>query len=186
MSNDLTGATPDRDSSVPAVQPTPGPPPPTLKAWRALASIPVVGSRLFSTGVSLKAPYFRTSLPHLRTMEPGRAVATAPKWWGVQNHIGTFHAIAACNLAEFAMGMLCEASVPASHRWVPKSMTTNYLKISKGGLTATATADLPDFAEITPDSGGRNLDVRIELVDTEGTLVQDAVITCWLTAKKKK
>ena len=65
-------------------------------------------------------------------------------------------------------------------------MTTNYLKISKGGLTATATADLPDFTQITPESGGRNLDVRIELVDAEGTLVQDAVITCWITAKRPK
>lgn len=84
------------------------------------------------------------------------------------------------------MGMLCEASVPTTHRWVPKGMNTNYRKISKGGLTATATADLPDFAEITPESGGRDLEVRIDLVDSEGTLVQDAVITCWLTAKKPR
>ncbi len=159
---------------------------PTAAMWTKLSRIPVVGTRLFSAAVSLKAPYFRTVLPRLRVMEPGRAVASAPKWWGIQNHIGTFHAIAACNLAEFVMGMLCEASVPSSHRWVPKGMTTKYLKISKGGLTATATADLPDFAEITPESGGRNLDVRIELVDSEGTLVQDAVITCWVTAKKKR
>ncbi|WP_295623767.1 hotdog fold domain-containing protein [uncultured Corynebacterium sp.] len=171
---------------LPATQTKPAKPTSTLGAWKKLSGIPVIGTRLFSAAVSLKAPYFRTSLPHLKSMEPGRAVATAPKWWGVQNHIGTFHAIAACNLAEFVMGMLCEASVPASHRWVPKSMTTNYQKISKGGLTATATADLPDFAAITPETGGRNLDVRIELVDSEGTLVQDATITCWITAKKKR
>src|SRR5699024_2884585 len=132
------------------------------------------------------APYFRTVLPHVREMKPGHCVVTAPKGWGVQNHIGSFHAIAACNLAEVAMGMLCEASVPTTHRWVPKGMNTNYRKISKGGLTATATADLPDFAEITPESGGRDLEVRIDLVDSEGTLVQDAVITCWLTAKKPR
>ncbi|MFC3849032.1 hotdog fold domain-containing protein [Corynebacterium hansenii] len=172
------------EANLPATRPAAGKPTATLGMWQKASRIPVLGSRIFSAGVSLRAPYFRTSVPHLRSMEPGRAVATAPKWWGVQNHIGTFHAIAACNLAEFAMGMLCEASVPASHRWVPKAMTTNYLKISKGGLTATATADLPDFTEITPESGGRNLDVRIELVDSKGTLVQDAVITCWITAKR--
>ena len=57
---------------------------------------------------------------------------------------------------------------------------------SSASTTATATADLPDFAAITPETGGRNLDVRIELVDSEGTLVQDATITCWITAKKKR
>lgn len=174
------------DANLPATRPATGKPTATVETWKKLSRIPMLGTRLFSAAVSLKAPYFRTSLPRLRVMEPGLAVASAPKWWGVQNHIGTFHAIAACNLAEFVMGMLCEASVPASHRWVPKGMTTDYLKISKGGLTATATADLPDFTQITPESGGRNLDVRIELVDAEGTLVQDAVITCWITAKRPK
>lgn len=119
-------------------------------------------------------------------MEPGRAVAHMPKWWGVQNHIKTVHAIAACNLAEFAMGMLCEASVPTTHRWVPKGMTTNYKKISKGGLTAVATADLPDFAAITPETGGVDFPVRIVLTDAEGTEVQDATINCWITAKKPR
>lgn len=173
-------------ANLPASRQAGAAPTPTFGMWKKLSGIPAIGTRLFSAAVSLKAPYFRTALPHLTSMEPGHAVATAPKWWGVQNHIGTFHAIAACNLAEFVMGMLCEASVPSSHRWVPKSMTTNYLKISKGGLTATATADLPDFSSITPETGGRNLDVRIELVDAEGTLVQDAVITCWITAKSKR
>lgn len=171
------------DANTPA---QPDAPTGTLTMWRKMSTIPVVGDRLFSAAVSLKAPYFRTVLPRLREMEPGRAVATAPKWWGVNNHIGTFHAIAACNLAEFAMGMLCEASVPRTHRWVPKGMTTEYLKISKGGLTATATADLPDFSRITRESGGRNLEVTIDLVDSAGTLVQKAVITCWLTAKAPK
>jgi len=179
----------DTTGNEPAGRPTPAAPnKPTKTAamWRKTSGIPVVGTRLFSAAPSLAAPYFRTVLPHVREMEPGHCVVTAPKWWGVQNHIGSFHAIAACNLAEVAMGMLCEASVPTTHRWVPKGMNTNYRKISKGGLTATATADLPDFAEITPESGGRDLEVRIDLVDSEGTLVQDAVITCWLTAKKPR
>lgn len=177
----------DSTKNLPVRVEAPGAPDtPTAAMWRKVSRIPVVGTRLFSAGMSLKAPYFRTILPHVREMGPGRCVVTAPRWWGVNNHLGTFHAIAACNLAEVAMGMLCEASVPSTHRWVPKGMTTNYKKISKGGLTATATADLPDFATITPETGGRDLEVKIDLVDSEGTLVQDAVITCWLTAKKPR
>lgn len=158
----------------------------TLQLWQKLSSTPVVGAiagrRAFSIFASLAAPYFRTVLPKLEVMEPGHAVASAPKWWGVQNHIGTFHAIAACNLAEFVMGMLCEASVPRTHRWVPKSMTTDYLKISKGGLTATATAELPDFSSITTETGGVDFPVHITLVDAAGTTVQTATINCWITA----
>nr|WP_120491101.1 hotdog fold domain-containing protein [Corynebacterium lactis] len=158
----------------------------TLRAWKKLSGSPVpgVGKRLFSFSASLVAPYFRTVHPQLSVMEPGRAVARMPKWWGVQNHIKSVHAIAACNLAEFTMGMLCEASVPTTHRWVPKGMTTNYKRISVGGLTAVATAELPDFADITPDTGGRDFPVHITLTDAEGTEVQDAVINCWITAKK--
>lgn len=158
----------------------------TLRTWKKLSGsrVPAVGKRLFSVSASLVAPYFRTVLPQLEVMEPGRAVAHMPKWWGVQNHIKSVHAIAACNLAEFAMGMLCEASVPTTHRWVPKGMTTNYKRISKGGLTAVATAELPDFSTIAPETGGKDFPVHITLTDATGTEVQDAVINCWITAKK--
>ena len=32
------------------------------------------------------------------------------------------------NAAEIAMGMLMEATVPTSHRWIPKAMTVHYLE----------------------------------------------------------
>ena len=59
-----------------------------------------------------KVPYFGTILPLVTEMEPGYCKVSAPNWFGVHNHIGTFHAIAACNLAETAMGMLMEATTP--------------------------------------------------------------------------
>jgi Domain of unknown function (DUF4442) len=47
-------------------------------------------------------------------------------WFYVYNHLHTVHAIASCNSAEVAMGMLMEATVPRSHRWIPKAMTVQY------------------------------------------------------------
>ncbi|OHR27881.1 thioesterase [Corynebacterium sp. HMSC072B09] len=158
----------------------------TFRMWKKLAATPVVGKRLFSLTAALTAPYFRTICPKLETMQPGLAVARMPAWWGVRNHIKSVHAIAACNLAEFAMGMLCEASVPTTHRWVPKGMTTNYKRISVGGLTAVAKAELPDFSTIAPETGGVDFPVHIVLTDANGTEVQDATINCWVTAKKPK
>ncbi|WP_448851457.1 hotdog fold domain-containing protein [Corynebacterium sp. 335C] len=176
-------------STTPAVPATAGesgrPETRTMQMWRKLADRPA-GTRLFSVAASLAAPYFATVLPHVTEMEAGRAVVRAPKWWGINNHIGTFHAIAACNVAEMAMGMLCEASVPATHRWVPKAMDVKYKTISKGGLTGVAEADLPDFGAITPETGGVDMPVRITLTDSRGTVVQECVITTWVTAKKPK
>jgi acyl-coenzyme A thioesterase PaaI-like protein len=66
-------------------------------------------------------PYFASVLPHVVRMEPGLAEVRVPKWFMVYNHLHTVHAIAACNAAEVAMGMLMEATVPRSHRWIPKA-----------------------------------------------------------------
>lgn len=152
----------------------------TYRLWKRASKRPG-GNRAFSAAVSMKAPYFRTITPVVREMEPGRAVVTAPKWWGVTNHIGTFHAIAACNVAEFAMGMVAEATVPATHRWLPKAMEVRYLAKAETSLTATATLDsVPDFAAIEK---GEDVVVSVAIRDTAGTEVVHADITIWVTPK---
>lgn len=140
-----------------------------------------LGSRLFSAALWLRVPYFATVLPVVREMEPGRCEVTAPKWWGVHNHLGTFHAIAMCNLAETAMGMLCEATVPTTHRWIPKAMSVEYLAKARTGLRAIAALDeVPDFAAIT---AGAELTVPITIVDKSGVEVVRARITTWITPR---
>ena len=117
----------------------------TYRLWQRLAGVPL-GNRLFSAGMVLRVPYFGTILPTVVALRPGHCEVRAPKWWGVHNHIGTFHAIAACNLAEIAMGMLAEATVPATHRWIPAGMTVKYVTKAKTGLHAVARLDgIPSF-----------------------------------------
>lgn len=82
------------------------------------------------------------------------------------------------------MGMLAEASVPKSHRWLPKGMRVEYLAKSKGGMTATATAELPDFSQITPESGGQTVTVAIDFEDASGGAPVRAEIDIWVTAKR--
>jgi acyl-coenzyme A thioesterase PaaI-like protein len=152
----------------------------TLGLWRTLSAKPG-GSRLFSAAISLKAPYFRTVLPHIREIEPGRCVVTAPKWWAVHNHIGTFHAIAGCNLAEIAMGMVAEATVPSTHRWLPKKMQVEY--VAKATTSLKAVAELPAIPEFGDE--GFELPVPVRLYDNNGTEVIRAEITTWITRKKQ-
>lgn len=154
---------------------------PTLALWSKLAGLPG-GRRLFSAAICLRAPYFRTVLPTVRQLRPGRCEVTAPKWWGVHNHIGTFHAIAACNLAELAMGMLAEATVPDTHRWLPKGMNVAY--VAKAETSLRAVAELPEI----PDFGdaGFELPVPVTITDEQGKSVVTATITIWVTRKKRQ
>lgn len=153
---------------------------PTFALWNKLSGT-FGGRALFSLGVSLKAPYFRTVLPTVREMAPGRSVVTSPKWWGVHNHIGTYHAIAACNLAEVAMGMVAEATVPTSHRWLPKKMQVEYLAKAETGMRAVAELEsIPEFGD-----EGQEVDVPVNVHDKNGEVVVRATITIWVTRKKK-
>ncbi|SED56728.1 Acyl-coenzyme A thioesterase PaaI, contains HGG motif [Amycolatopsis tolypomycina] len=153
---------------------------PTFALWRKLAGKPG-GKQLFSAAICLRVPYFRTVLPSVRELRPGRCEVSAPKWWGVYNHIHTFHAIAACNLAEIAMGMLAEATVPTTHRWLPKGMNVQYVAKAETGLRAVAA--LPELSEFGDE--GFDIEVPVTISDKNGKPVVTGTITIWVTPKKR-
>ena len=149
----------------------------TYRMWKRLASQPG-GSRLFSAAAMVRVPYFASIAPHVVRMEPGFAEVTVPKWFFVYNHLHTVHAIASCNAAEIAMGMLMEATVPTSHRWIPKAMNVQYLAKATTSLRAIARLDPPDFTFITD---GTEIVVPVSVVDKSGAEVVHADITTWVT-----
>ncbi|MFT3716967.1 MAG: hotdog fold domain-containing protein [Gordonia sp. (in: high G+C Gram-positive bacteria)] len=138
-----------------------------------------LGNALFSLGMVARVPYFGTVLPLVEEMKPGYCKVTSPNWFGVHNHIGTFHAIAACNLAEAAMGMLMEATTPTSHRWIPKGMTVQYL--AKATTRLTAIAELPGPVDFDAITEGTDVVVPIKVLDTDGNEVVHCEITTWVT-----
>jgi hypothetical protein len=73
------------------------------------------------------------------------------------------------------MGMVMEATVPSSHRWIPKAMNVRYLQKATTSLRATARLDPPDFVRIT------ELVVPVGVTDRAGTEVVHADITTWVT-----
>lgn len=149
--------------------------------WRRLAGVPG-GTRLFSAAAMARVPYFASVLPHVVRMESGLAEVLVPKWPFVYNHLQTVHAIASCNAAEVAMGMLMEATVPRSHRWIPKSMNVQYLAKATTSLRATARLDPPDFAAMTAGSPkGFEVVVPVSVTDRSGAEVVHADITTWVT-----
>src|SRR5699024_7749797 len=126
------------------------------RLWQKLSRQPL-GRWLFTQGVCFRAPYFRTVHPRIRELRPGLCRVSAPYFRpvhprirdlrprlrrvsapnrrGVRNHIGTYHAIASCNMAEIAAGVMTEATVPPSHRWIPSGMTVDYNAKATTGVT---------------------------------------------------
>lgn len=149
----------------------------TYQAWQRLSRLPG-GTHLFSAAAMARVPYFASILPHVVRMEPGLAEVKVPKWFLAYNHLHTVHAIACCNAAEVAMGMLMEATVPRSHRWIPKAMSVQYLEKATTSLRAQARLDPPDFAALTD---GVDVVVPVSITDRNGTEVVHADITTWVT-----
>ena len=149
-----------------------------LSTYRNLARWPA-GRWLFSRLVCWKAPYFSSIAPRIETLEPGRCVATLRHRRAVTNHIGTVHAIALCNLAEFTGGLACDASIPASMRWIPKGMAVAYLKKAVGTMRATATPAFPprEAAE------GYELPFEVVVENAARDVVFKATIAMWVSPK---
>ena len=138
------------------------------------------GRWLFARLVCWKAPYFASIAPKIESLEPGRGVASIVHRHRVTNHIGTVHAIALCNLAEFVGGLACEVSIPHTMRWIPKGMDVRYLKKAVGTMRATAT---PAFAPHEANDGYElPFDVAVE--DPQGDMVLHAVIAMWISPRK--
>lgn len=154
---------------------------PILPLFRRLSSKPG-GKWLFSRLVCLKAPYFASIAPRMELLEPGRAVATLRHRRAVTNHLGTVHAIALCNLAEFTGGLACDVSIPASMRWIPRGMTVEYLKKAVGSMRATAT---PAFAP-RDAAEGYELPFEVVIENPQGEAVFKASIAMWVSPRSKR
>lgn len=153
-----------------------------LTLWRTTTGIPVlgpvVGRRVFSLLFSRQAPYFATIRPRFVAIRPDYAELVIPKRRGVQNHLGTVHAIALCNGLEAAMGALAEATVPPDKRWIPRGMEVSY--------TAKATSDIVCTAETDPEqwtSDDPHLPVRVTGTRDDGTVVVEGTIHLHVTPR---
>ncbi len=138
------------------------------------------GRWLFSRAVCFKAPYFASIAPRIESLAPERCEVTLRHRRRVTNHLGTVHAIALCNLAELSAGLMTDASLPPSMRWIPKGMTVEYLKKAVGTMRAVATPAQP----IVEAAQGYNLPVDVVISDPAGDAVFRARIAMWISPRR--
>jgi len=135
------------------------------------------GKQVFTRGVTLRVPYFSTIRPTITSLAKNRVEVRMKKRRAVLNHIGTVHAIAACNLCELCAGLLIEVSLDAARRWIPKGMTVAYLKKCETDLVA--------LGEITsPLVTGDNI-LKISVRDTRQVEVVRADINMYVSVRKE-
>ncbi len=152
--------------------------PPVLRLYRRLARLSP-GGRLFSWLICRRAPYFATIRPRITTLDREHCIAEMPDRRAVHNHIGTVHAIALCNIAELTAGVLTEACLPRSMRWIPKGMEVEYLARAKGTMRAEAQPSIPP-AEA---DSGYELPIRVTVRDREDSEVFRARVRMWVTPR---
>lgn len=151
-----------------------------LSLYRRMRRWPA-GRWLFSRAVCHRAPYFATIAPLVTVLEPGRCEVRMQDRRRLRNHIGGVHAIAMCNLAELAAGLMTDATIGAGLRWIPKGMAVEYQGRANGPLLAVATpeADTPALA------GGQEWPVAVAVSDRSGQQVFHARVVMWVTPAKK-
>ncbi len=138
---------------------------------QALAMFQSVGGEQFSKMACSIAPYFSTINPVMVKLEKGLAEAKVGFCREITNHLGSIHAIALCNAAEFVGGMMTDVSIPVGARWIPKGMTVEYLAKAKTDVQAIATANDVDW-----QTSGDKI-VNVSILDAENNEVFKAAIT---------
>ena len=149
----------------------------TLKLYQSLTHLPL-GKVIFSKMVCFLTPYFSSIKPSIKELKMNRCVVFMKKRRAVTNHLKTVHAIAMCNMAELAGGLMTEVSLPKNKRWIPSGMTVKYLKKATTNLTAIA-----DGNELDWNTDGE-IQVPVSITDDNNELVFSAEIKMNIKTKK--
>lgn len=140
-----------------------------LGAWRRLAPLPG-GRWLFTQLVKRMIPYTGSVSPRVEILEPGHARISIVQRRALENHLGSIHAIALLNVAEFASGAAMTTALPPGYRGIVTKMTVEYLKKARGTVTAESRTILPDLGK-----EGEH-DFTSEITDADGEVVARATV----------
>jgi len=147
-----------------------------LKLYQRLSKWPF-GKKLFGWAINMRVPYFKSIGATFVELEPGYGKVFLRKRRSVQNHIGTVHAIAMCNLCELVGGLTFDVTIPKHKRWIPKGMRVEYLKKAETHLTATTEIKNIDWdnADIVT--------VQVDVRNTSDVVVMQAFIDMYVSDK---
>jgi acyl-coenzyme A thioesterase PaaI-like protein len=141
-----------------------------LALWNRLNGLPA-GKWLFGLAVRFTIPYTGSVSPRVEVLEPGFARISIRQRRRLEQHLGSIHAIALANVAEFASGAAMSTALPPGYRGIVTKMHLEYFKKARGVVTAEARTQLPDLT-----SEGE-YDFVAEVRDEADVVVCRAVVT---------
>jgi len=141
-----------------------------LRLWRALGPLPG-GRWLFGVVVKWTIPYTGSVSPRVEVLEPGHARISIRQRRRLEQHLGSIHAVALANVAEFASGAAMSTALPAGYRGIVTKLQMEYFKKARGVVTAEARTSLPDL------SVDGNHDFTADIHDEGGDIVARATVT---------
>lgn len=149
-----------------------------LSLQKKLGKLPF-GKLIFSRIVAGMAPYFNTIRPSIEHVEHNQIVVSMKKRRKVHNHIKTVHAIACCNLCEFAAGICMEASIPKHRRWIPIGMEVAYISKADNDLIASCNLEGTEWDTCL------EVPCEVSVKTVDGTEVVTAKILMKVSDKKR-
>ena len=153
-----------------------------LERYQKLSRYPG-GKFIFAKLVGLSAPFFSKIHPIFIDLRPAYCETQIKDRRSVRNHIGTINAGALCSMAEMTGGLALDTIVPSSMRWIPKTMTVQYIAKATGTITAISEFDPSIVAAI---SDGGDVVIPIVVSNASGQTCFTADITFYLSHKSAK
>ena len=145
--------------------------------WDLLSRVPG-GRRLFSLAVGRAAPY--TGSIHARVLElsVGHSRVEMHDEPSLRNHLRCVHAVALVNLAELTGNVAIAYSLPPTARFIVAGLSIEYLKKSRGTITAVSAP--PQVL----DAEKREYEVPVVLSNAQGEVVARASLRTLVGPKR--
>jgi acyl-coenzyme A thioesterase PaaI-like protein len=140
-----------------------------LSTWDTLSRLPA-GRWLFTQVIKRTVPYSGSVNPRVEALEPGYARVSITQRRRLEQHLGSIHAIALMNVAEFASGAAMITALPDGWRGIVTRISMEYFKKGRGTVTATSRPELPN--PLREDE----YEFMSDVLDESGSLVARATV----------
>lgn len=156
---------------------------------RAVGAINLLPRRLRSRGLSLllgsQVRFAGTARVRIHELGQERAILSLKNRRPVQNHIKGIHAAAMALLAESVSGFLVGMNVPDDKLPLIKTMKIDYLRRAQGDLSAVATLEAGQIAQIRQQEKGE-VRVAVTVSDESGNQpIACEMIWAWVSKKRR-
>ena len=147
--------------------------------WDALTKVPG-GKLIFSKLVGVAAAYTGTIGARVQELREGYARVTMADRPSVRNHLKSVHAVALVNLAELTGNVALAYTLPADARFIVAGLSIEYVKKSRGRITATSECPVPT------SNARQEYAVPVVMKDDSGEVVATATLRTLVGPKKSK